>query len=828
MSRPSPSAPNIPRLIEQLNSANAFTVAAAVECAARAAAGLDRHALRLAQSGAVPAFVRALQSPDEHAAKDAAAVLAGVARVAPDLVAEAAGSALVAALTSWRDGDVAVNAAAAFKELAHRTPMSVAAEPGALQALASALRSTNDMTVRNAAAAFGCCAAASSSLARLVACTPGALAGLCAAVTSDRDPSVISIAMSALTEIADTGGGDAAVRIVSTPGAMDALTRILLGGELGVARSAASVLADASKAGPEHARAAATPAALTALASAASRDGLAVNCIGALSCFTAASPQLALRVADAPGVEVALLAALTGREMLAGANATRAFSYIANTDAERVGRLVAAAPAALPALSTLLQSTDTVVVQESMFLLAKLAHHDRTLVTGLPDLPGALQALAAALRGADDRLAISAGVVLGAALVEGCAETAERVLSAPGVMQAVVAAASHPNQSAVTNALGIVRIAAQKFDGGYATRLACAPGALQLLVRTLGSDEDLAAANAAMILAFACRADAGLAQRVAAVPGALRALAGQLSRGEGDAAAAAASALLCVATDGSSPRPEVLRRLAAEEGVLPALVAAVQRGGVTGPNSLYLLSAVVLVEEERLVGLLSGAEGVIPALISAMRTSADEATALNAARALAQIAATSPQDLGRSVLDAGAAEAVVQAMARGSDQAVSGLLQALLVVDAAKVAAVLATALPPPYTAATIRARTALASAPLSLGSVAVEALAHAAEVAATLRARTAALEALASAAAAEADAAQPRACAGCGLQGESAGAGRLWPCAGCSGKGPAGCVLYCDADCQRAHWPAHKPYCKRAAAAAAAAERSAPGGGAA
>ena len=86
------------------------------------------------------------------------------------------------------------------------------------------------------------------------------------------------------------------------------------------------------------------------------------------------------------------------------------------------------------------------------------------------------------------------------------------------------------------------------------------------------------------------------------------------------------------------------------------------------------------------------------------------------------------------MLDAGAAEAALEAMARGSDQAVASraILEALLAVDAAKVAAVLATALPPPFTAATIRTRTVLAAAPLSLGSEAIKALAHAAEAAAT------------------------------------------------------------------------------------------------
>ncbi|GBF92435.1 hypothetical protein Rsub_04539 [Raphidocelis subcapitata] len=824
MSRPSSSPPNIPRLIKQLNSADASTVSQAIGRAAQAAALSDPTALRLAQGGAVPALARALQSADEAVAGNAGAVLISVARAAPDLVAGAAG-ALVAALGRV-DSVLAVKASAVFMFMAEHNPSSVAAEPGALQALASALRSATDRTVSRAASALLTCAGASPGLARAVAATPGALAGLCEAAASGRDPRVVDAAVCALINLTNIGDIDLAPRIVSTPGVIAALARTLLGADASKARGAAGVLSHVAKAGPEHARAVATPAALAALASAAGREGLTRDCIFVLATIIGASPQLAQHVANAPGAGAALLAALTGSDELARTNAAVSLSRIADVDAERFAQLVSDAPAALPALSAMLQSNNSFAVEGSLFVLAKLARHDVTLVAGLPDLPGApLQALAAVIGGANVQWAATAASLLCEVMAEGCAEQAQRVLGAPGVEEAVVAAISSPNQRVVANALGIVG-AAERSHEGYVARFARAPGKLQVLLRALNSPEDNAVNNAAYILCLACQTDAELAQRAAAEPGVLRALAARLSRGECGAALAAVETLARMAVgDGRCPRPDVLCRLAAEEGVLPALAAAAQSGGLVARESARVITAISTLPEEQIARMLCGVEGVVPTLVSVVRTSTDALTVRLAAYALKHIAATSPQDLGRRVLDAGAAEAAVEAMAREPDQAISCLLQALLAVDAAKVAAVLAAALPPPATVTTISARAVLASASLSLGPVAVEALAHAAEAAATLRARVAALEALASAAAAEADATRPHACAACGLQRESTGAGRLWPCAGCSGKGPAGRVLYCDADCQRAHWPAHKAYCKRAAAAAAA--QSAPGGAA-
>jgi hypothetical protein len=265
MSRPSPSAPSIPLLIEQLSSTDASVVADALGSVARAAARNDRDALRLAQGGAVPAFVRALQGPDEQVAKYAAGGLAGAARVAPDLVLEAAGSALVAALISRGDSFVAVNAAAvshwagsprfaigwpaickrlgtrmrarmhtpaqrhtqqALKEIAEHNPSSVAAEPGALHMLASALRSTNDRVFCNAAATLGVCAQASPSLARLIAGTPGVEAALLSVLTSG-DEDAGANAAGALNCIAEVDAEGIARLVSAAPAALPGLSALL-------------------------------------------------------------------------------------------------------------------------------------------------------------------------------------------------------------------------------------------------------------------------------------------------------------------------------------------------------------------------------------------------------------------------------------------------------------------------------------------------------------------------------------------------------------------------------------------------------------------------
>jgi hypothetical protein len=98
MSRPSPSGPSIPRLLERLSNGNARDALHASEALAQLAAAGPAEALRLAQCGAVPALVQAVCGPNGAVIANAGAALVAVAGAAPGLVADAASSALVAAL----------------------------------------------------------------------------------------------------------------------------------------------------------------------------------------------------------------------------------------------------------------------------------------------------------------------------------------------------------------------------------------------------------------------------------------------------------------------------------------------------------------------------------------------------------------------------------------------------------------------------------------------------------------------------------------------------------------------------------------------------------
>jgi hypothetical protein len=171
---------------------------------------------------------------------------------------------------------------------------------------------------------------------------PGLLAAMVGVIAGSNTTDAPHNAVLTLYQVA-TAGADLAVRIVSTPGAVPALSQTVAQCSDGLeARFAAEVFAEAAVAGAQHADAIATPDVLAALVSATSRTDMGVPCMGALANLSFASRPLALRVADTPGAEAVMLAALTSSDLKAAINATVALASIARADGGRVARLLSA------------------------------------------------------------------------------------------------------------------------------------------------------------------------------------------------------------------------------------------------------------------------------------------------------------------------------------------------------------------------------------------------------------------------------------------------------------------------------------------------------
>jgi hypothetical protein len=254
-----------------------------------------------------------------------------------------------------------LNTRQVFAAIAECNPARVAAEPGALQALCSALSWTTRATFTSAALALYQCVIGSPDRARLVADTPSLLAAMVGVIASRNATDAAQYAVLTLYQVA-RAGADLAARIVSTPGAVPALSQTMVQCGAGrVAACAAEVFAKAAAAGPQHADAIAAPDVLAALVSAAGRAGMGVPCMAAFAGIGWGSPSLALRVADTPGAEAAMLAALTGDDLGAATNATAALSIIARANGERIARLLAVRAVPL-ALVGLLQTDDASAV----------------------------------------------------------------------------------------------------------------------------------------------------------------------------------------------------------------------------------------------------------------------------------------------------------------------------------------------------------------------------------------------------------------------------------------------------------------------------------
>jgi hypothetical protein len=129
-----------------------------------------------------------------------------------------------------------------------------------------------------------------------------------------------------------------------------------------------------------------------------------------------------------------------------------------------------------------------------------------------------------------------------------------------------------------------------------------------------------------------------------------------------DCAVHAANALTGVAAGVDGVRPDLASRLAAEDGLVLALAACAQQcSSQYAVTAVRALAAVACAGGADLASLVGRTQGAIPALVRALREADDGGLAIIPLNALATIAAASPQDLGRRVLDAGAAGAAVAA-----------------------------------------------------------------------------------------------------------------------------------------------------------------------
>jgi hypothetical protein len=112
MSRRSPSAADVPRLLIKLSWGNAREALKAAKALKVLAFASPAAALRLAQADALPVLVEAIRSPDATVGAPAGTALIAVASAAPDVVADVASSALVAVLRAAREDTLAAAAAA--------------------------------------------------------------------------------------------------------------------------------------------------------------------------------------------------------------------------------------------------------------------------------------------------------------------------------------------------------------------------------------------------------------------------------------------------------------------------------------------------------------------------------------------------------------------------------------------------------------------------------------------------------------------------------------------------------------------------------------------
>ncbi|KIY93321.1 hypothetical protein MNEG_14640, partial [Monoraphidium neglectum] len=274
---------------------------------------------------------------------------------------------------------------------------------------------------------------------------------------------------------------------------------------------------------------------------------------------------------------------------------------------------------ALAATVAALSSCDPRIARDAAALLSMLGQSGLPHTRRVGEHKGAARGLVAALRGGAPAHAV---VALHAICLEG-ADLAGRVASEEGALSALVALAG-AGRTTVGCAGGIVGATAFfalrtlcvilcARDEGLKQRMIATEGLLEELAAALRAGSGAAWSEAACALAAACAASPDLARRVAGADGVLAGILKLLSGG--NHVVLAVEALTNVAIAG----PDLARRLMLEDGVPRRLAAVVCGGGGAGDNAAVALTVACMAQHDAALALRLGAEeGLVEALWAAL------------------------------------------------------------------------------------------------------------------------------------------------------------------------------------------------------------------
>ncbi|GBF95095.1 hypothetical protein Rsub_07679 [Raphidocelis subcapitata] len=492
---------------------------------------------------------------------------------------------------------LAENAAATLHRAARSGAAArIAGAPAALPALVAALHGA---AADPASAAIVGVYAAADAVAVRALLEHGCLAGLVAALGSGSSDQVVCSVSLLLYGLADSGP-EAARRVGDCPGAVAALVAALqrttaLAAQpsvqhtapdshdvpLGHVYYASACLCFIAEAGPSSACAvAAAPGVFPALqAILTSGDDVAAwAAVGTLAALIPhAGLPAALEVSAAP-----MLSALVPA-MASGSPRTATFACLAVSQAIRccgfatgaaAVRRIATTAGTLPALVRAASGEERLLRDTAVEALANITGPGPQAARLVGDTPGAVGALAAALRrwggDASDRLAYGeAALALGRVANVSAAHARLVAGAAPDMLELLTRALTENGfEAALGASLAVVTILSSCPE--LEARV-CGAGALEACVELLRSaecaDEGLDAMQNAC-----CLLQEVNAQRCAAVPGMMEALARAAGCGKRRVAAEAALAFARIA----KAAPEHARRLAASREALQALVALVE------------------------------------------------------------------------------------------------------------------------------------------------------------------------------------------------------------------------------------------------------------